>query len=139
MAIDETSHEAVDWAVTRMLDQSKDYVSLVYIPEGDYARSTYQKSMKFNRSNYLEVLEGVDFLWEYCEKLDLAGIDFDCFIMAKPADPKMDISSMILGKSEALKPDLVLMGASKRAGPEDVGQTAYRVSIGSAVPVVVVK
>lgn len=74
IAVDETSHEAFDWALKSFLDPSKDYIYLLYIPQGDYRRATYRHRMIMNRGNYTSVLPGVDFLWEYCQKLDFANV-----------------------------------------------------------------
>lgn len=76
MAVDETSKDSFDWALTSFLDPPNDYIYLLYIPEGDYRRSTYGHRMIMNRRNYTSVLPGVDFLWEYCQRLDLANVQF---------------------------------------------------------------
>ncbi len=74
LAVDETSHEAVDWALSNFLESWNDHVTLVYVPEGDFERSTYQYSLKFNQYTYTDALENVDFLWEYCQRLDLRNV-----------------------------------------------------------------
>jgi len=74
MAVDETSHDAVDWALTSFLEPWNDLVHLVYVPEGDFGRFTYRHQMHFDRNSYMDVLEGVDFLWEYCQRLDIANV-----------------------------------------------------------------
>lgn len=75
MAVDETSHEAVDWALSRLLEPRKDHLVLFYIPEGDY-RGTYKKAMRFTNYDWMDKLPGADFLWEYCEKLDLGQVQY---------------------------------------------------------------
>lgn len=75
MPVDETSHEAFEWALTSFLDPINDHIYLLYVPEGDYRRVTYKHRMLMNRRNYTEVLPGVDFLWEYCQRLDLANVE----------------------------------------------------------------
>lgn len=74
MAIDETSHEAFEWALRSFLDGSTDHVYLIYVPQGDFARSSYKYTMHFDRYSYMDVLEGVDFLWEYCQRLDILNV-----------------------------------------------------------------
>lgn len=136
MPLAETSHEAFDWAVHNFLRPGKDFVHVLYVPEGMSGRA-YKQPMKFNRSNYYQVLQGVDFLWEYCQNLDMANIDFECLVI--PPSPGSNVFMTILSKAKVLKPDIILMGASKRAGPDDIGPTAYHVSSQSTIPVVVVK
>lgn len=115
LAVDETSHEAFEWALHNMLVPAVDQVHLVYVPQGDFARDTYRHSMVFNRSSYVDVLQGVDFLWEYCQKLDLSGVDFDCHV-ARPDAAHPDVVSVLVARAHSLMPDLVVMGASKLAG-----------------------
>lgn len=74
IAADETSHEAVEWALGSFLDGSTDIVFLVYVPEGDFGRSAYKHPMHLDRYSYTDVLEGVDFLWEYCQRLDILNV-----------------------------------------------------------------
>lgn len=73
MAVDETSHEAVDWALARLITQDKDYVSLLYIPEGDRVKE-YRESMRLSNFDWSDKLPSADFIWEYCQKLDFAKV-----------------------------------------------------------------
>lgn len=73
LAVDDTSHEAVKWAILNMLDPNKDYVSLVYVPEGDF-KQVYGASTRFTNYDWADVLPSVDFLWEYCQELDMAKV-----------------------------------------------------------------
>jgi hypothetical protein len=124
IAVDETSHEAVNWALSRLLEPGKDHVVLVYLPEGDY-RGTYKKAMRFTNYDWMDKLPGADFLWEYCEKLDLSQvrinfdainvlkIEFECMIMY-PVEGSGDVASSIIATITKITPELVVMGSSKR-------------------------
>lgn len=77
LAVDEKSHEAFEWALTSFLSGSTDQVYLIYVPQGDFARSSYKYPMHFDRYSYMDVLEGVDFLWEYCQRLDILNVNLN--------------------------------------------------------------
>lgn len=114
MALDDSSHAAFEWALERILMPVQDHVHIVFIPEGDHA-ARYRRSVHFNRSNYMDVLEGVDFLWEYCQRLDMADVGFDCHVLVK--EGRKEVSRMIVSQIAVVKPDIVVMGSSRITGP----------------------
>ena len=118
LAADETSLAAVTWAADRLL-QPGDIVSVLNVDEISPPTSKKESPLRFDIENYKKYSTSHKGLLDICETLRKRGISFDgeirkLMIKTHGQHTESDPHDVIIEAIDDLKPNLVIMGASKR-------------------------